>query len=926
MTANDLALLKRWQTRRDPEAFQELVHRHANMVFATCRRVLGNAADAEEVAQDCFLSLADSPDKPSRSLGGWLHVLATSRARDRIRGDVRRREREERFAAEQSSGAELSEAAAVLDDALGALPDRLREPLVVHFLEGLTHAETAKRLGVSRPTVTRRINKGLERLRHEMRGRNVVITAAALTKLLTAESASAAPASLVAALGVVALNAGPFTVAAAGGGLFTWAIGAIVVVGVCAGLITLAAPQARPIAQSSTPQDVVTTEQAPIPTSVSTPDVMAATDAQATGGGTQASVVSEVRSAPQSGARIFGVVRDLAGNPVADIEVRVRADRDAFTTMGQATTSDDGRFSIDGVSPTEKLLAFASDPSRDFSSPYVDVGAVLAGQEYEVDLVVDQASIAGIVVDKDGRVIAHAEVSARPTTNSALFGTLTVSLADEKGAFNLPGLHAGDYELQVRVGGDRQPWTDAGRITLTEAEHRTGLRLKFGIDGEHWIWGAAANADGQPVTGAQVNVYSLATHESTDVTSGESGEFLLGVEGDGPFNVQVRHRDYGTTLVRDVMPDMGPTEVVLEARGGLQARVIDQATGEPIEEFEVLVFAPVQDSPSTLYTAEWRPVVDPDGQFSLDGLEPGMQHMRIRAANYSGSEHAVQIRSGLVTDNTVFPLERARRIVGVVVDIKGNPVAGARVFAGPLPSDFRNGASTEDAMDLSDGSGRFQLLEAPSSTILVSAAHPEYAPVSQAIDETASDVRVVLYAGNTIAGSVALDGQPVSGVSVMVLHNPDTQPVLIASAKTSDAGLFEASKIGPGKIMLYVELELERQYGRRFISRTLEMDPGAMPPVHFNFETGDAVMEGTVTNAGQPVRSAMVMLKSGTPLVNAELVRTRSDEFGRYRIEGLKPGVYEVETLIPGIEDSEKLDIVSVVLNAGESLLVDVSI
>jgi DNA-directed RNA polymerase specialized sigma24 family protein len=40
------------------EAFQTIVSRHAGMVYATCRRILRNATDAEDMAQECFETLA----------------------------------------------------------------------------------------------------------------------------------------------------------------------------------------------------------------------------------------------------------------------------------------------------------------------------------------------------------------------------------------------------------------------------------------------------------------------------------------------------------------------------------------------------------------------------------------------------------------------------------------------------------------------------------------------------------------------------------------------------------------------------------------------------------------------------------------------------------------------------------------------------
>ncbi len=55
--ASDVRLLKRWTVARDVDAFNELVARYADFVYATCHRILGNRADAEDVTQECFFGL-----------------------------------------------------------------------------------------------------------------------------------------------------------------------------------------------------------------------------------------------------------------------------------------------------------------------------------------------------------------------------------------------------------------------------------------------------------------------------------------------------------------------------------------------------------------------------------------------------------------------------------------------------------------------------------------------------------------------------------------------------------------------------------------------------------------------------------------------------------------------------------------------------
>jgi len=68
-------LLERWITGRDGEAFNELVSRHADFVYSVCRRIVRNDADAQHLAQKCFLKLAAISRVPRSSFAGWLQRL-----------------------------------------------------------------------------------------------------------------------------------------------------------------------------------------------------------------------------------------------------------------------------------------------------------------------------------------------------------------------------------------------------------------------------------------------------------------------------------------------------------------------------------------------------------------------------------------------------------------------------------------------------------------------------------------------------------------------------------------------------------------------------------------------------------------------------------------------------------------------------------
>jgi RNA polymerase sigma factor (sigma-70 family) len=159
--ASDQELLRRFAEGGDQEAFAALMRRHGGMVLGACRRALPGAQDAEDACQATFLVLARKAgaQRWQPSVANWLYATARKVAANARLAAQRRARREGRAAVpearepvDQVSGRELLQA---LDEELGRLRPRYREPLVLCYLEGLTREEAAARLSVPPSTLTR---------------------------------------------------------------------------------------------------------------------------------------------------------------------------------------------------------------------------------------------------------------------------------------------------------------------------------------------------------------------------------------------------------------------------------------------------------------------------------------------------------------------------------------------------------------------------------------------------------------------------------------------------------------------------------------------------------------------------------------------------------------------------------------------------
>jgi RNA polymerase sigma factor (sigma-70 family) len=203
----DAQLLEWFVSRRDPEAaaaFEELVIRHGPMVLDVCRRVLGDVHDAEDGFQATFLVLADRARSIIRreSVGSWLFGVAY-RVSSRARVRAARQRASERMITERTPEAYIPVQVDLDRDILYAevarLPDRLRVPIVMCYLQGLTYLEASSQLKVPEGVLRGRLERARKRLHQRLTHRGVTIPAGFLTAVAAGslQAQAAIPATLV---------------------------------------------------------------------------------------------------------------------------------------------------------------------------------------------------------------------------------------------------------------------------------------------------------------------------------------------------------------------------------------------------------------------------------------------------------------------------------------------------------------------------------------------------------------------------------------------------------------------------------------------------------------------------------------------------------------------------------------------------------
>jgi RNA polymerase sigma-70 factor (ECF subfamily) len=163
----DLALMRRI-AQGDEEAFAELVEIHQHAILGTVAKMLGNATEAEDVAQQVFVRVWRSAPRyqPSAKFTTWLFTIT----RNLVFNEIRRRQRkpavsleereEESFGTlsidgemkpdESALHAELETA---VDAAIQRLPEKQRMAVILRRYQEMAYEEIGEILGLSLPAV-----------------------------------------------------------------------------------------------------------------------------------------------------------------------------------------------------------------------------------------------------------------------------------------------------------------------------------------------------------------------------------------------------------------------------------------------------------------------------------------------------------------------------------------------------------------------------------------------------------------------------------------------------------------------------------------------------------------------------------------------------------------------------------------------------
>ncbi|MGO9924518.1 MAG: sigma-70 family RNA polymerase sigma factor [Isosphaeraceae bacterium] len=391
------------------------------------------------------------------------------------------------------------------------------------------------------------------------------------------------------------------------------------------------------------------------------------------------------------GGDLEGVVRDPSGKPLAGVGISASAE----WIQGQfdyVTTGADGRYRLSHLPLGFEVRL---DVSRD-DFLQKDVTTHLTGRKQTLDLTMQPrphgGSIAGVVLDQQGRPIAGAELINMGMSSHLVRETK----AGPDGRFRLDDLFEGTVGKEVVV---RAKGSAPKRLKVKPGPPDQPAEVTIRLEPGHRIKGRVADEKGRTLEGVRV-YFAQANHGFPDggrATTDDRGLFAFdSLPADSPF--AFAKEGYSGIADRHLRLDTDDiVSVVMVPAGVIEGRVLDARTGKPIRAFNVQITFSPRRQPGEPSNSLIASLSEPgsmfrsdDGRFKLGHLVVGMPlQVMVSVQGYERrvAERVVVARpdDGRVEQFRLDPVDPAklRTYRGRLVDARGNPVAAAqlRLFA-----------------------------------------------------------------------------------------------------------------------------------------------------------------------------------------------------------------------------------------------------
>ncbi len=150
----------------DRQSYGQLVERHQDAVYNVAYRMACSNAEAADATQEAFVRAYQKIRQfdPDKSFRNWVMSICVNRLKNRFRSFSRQRSTEESYLTQTEVDATADPRVAAVEEVLNDMPDKLRMPLVLKYIEGMKHSEIGNVLKISVSASKMRTKRALEEL------------------------------------------------------------------------------------------------------------------------------------------------------------------------------------------------------------------------------------------------------------------------------------------------------------------------------------------------------------------------------------------------------------------------------------------------------------------------------------------------------------------------------------------------------------------------------------------------------------------------------------------------------------------------------------------------------------------------------------------------------------------------------------------
>ncbi|MEM7234409.1 MAG: sigma-70 family RNA polymerase sigma factor, partial [Planctomycetota bacterium] len=581
-----------------PQPIRDAMRDHRDVVYRLAFRVLRNAADAEDVVQDAFVKLLRSYErierKESSSLRNWLARTAIHLARNRVRGEVLRRQREARWAEQNEQRAERESPHDVerLRSAIDSLDDSLRLPVLLHYEEGLRHREIGELLDLPTGTVSRRVANGRTRLKEKLGAGALAWAIQSRASAFAVETPSShLPSFEQQILGAASRGSDPAVGIAASSLIGRAVVFFVGVLAIGTAWWILSEPdvpnRGDPVVASTGAASGAAEEANTNPRDAATPKEDEPSETIAVAEGTLWE----------------GVVRDEESRPLAGVDVRLML-LPSGATFDVSVTDDNGAYRIESL-PEGVLFTRYKSPKK-------------LGGTWEVQ---------------------NDETPRLPRKEPTPRGT--VDWSDDRPVQQI--IDGMDFDFGICISVAAPAFLGARSEKFSMPPERV-VRVDFKLASAGEISGRVLDKDGQPLAEARIAIVGRSLEEKQliddglSLFSGDDGRFVLDQLPEGHFIAEVSR---GGFVSRRIVLSSGDhdVDIALAAAADLRLEVVRAVSAEKILGVEVVL-----DSPDgrTL-----RGDTDVEGRVGWEGLTPGSYSLSVLRGGFPVHEETFRLASGV---------------------------------------------------------------------------------------------------------------------------------------------------------------------------------------------------------------------------------------------------------------------------------------